>query len=179
MTEEDIYSEKYQRNNRTYFFDVKKSKKDYLYLKITESKITDSEIEKQRIFVFEEDIPAFVDSFIRTLEELNKNKNYNLISENSIEDAKPEIKSNPAEKKPISGSDKTLAYSVEKIRQFHKNAYMKWSKEDDEKLEKLYCEQISINELCKIFGRRIGAIKHRIAHLELEDKYGLRDVDGY
>ncbi len=57
------------------------------------------------------------------------------------------------------------------IKYTYPNAYEKWTEEDDNKLELLYCEGSSVKELCKIFGRNNGAIRARIKKLELEDKY--------
>jgi len=51
------------------------------------------------------------------------------------------------------------------------NAYEKWTVEDDNRLEILYCEGKSVEELSEIFGRNNGAICARIKKLELEDKY--------
>ena len=67
---------------------------------------------------------------------------------------------------------KTKAYSVEKIREKHKHAYMPWTEEDDNKLELLFCEGKSTKELSELFGRNKGAINSRIKKLELKVKYG-------
>lgn len=61
----------------------------------------------------------------------------------------------------------------QKIRDKYPNAYQPWTKEDDIKLEILYCERRTIKELCVIFGRNSGAIKSRIEKLELKLKYNL------
>lgn len=63
------------------------------------------------------------------------------------------------------------AYSVEKIRQKHEQAYMPWTQQDDAKLELLFCEGKSTKELAQLFGRNEGAINSRIKKLELRDKY--------
>lgn len=63
------------------------------------------------------------------------------------------------------------AYNVDEIRQKHKRAYAKWTKEADEKLEMLYCEKKTIKEIAEIFGRQQNAIKARIKKLELKRKY--------
>lgn len=63
-------------------------------------------------------------------------------------------------------------YSIEEKRLLNENAYKKWTIEEDEMLEIHFCEKLSINELCSIFGRNQGAIKSRIEKLELEKKYG-------
>ncbi|MEO4005352.1 hypothetical protein [Flavobacterium sp. CAU 1735] len=62
------------------------------------------------------------------------------------------------------------SYSIANKRLENTNAYMKWTKDDDEKLEQLFCEGKSIKELCEIFGRNNGAIKSRINKLELYQK---------
>ena len=54
----------------------------------------------------------------------------------------------------------------------HANAYQPWTKEDDDRLEVLFCEGKTIEELSTIFGRNNGAIRSRIDKLELREKYG-------
>lgn len=78
MADNEIYSHKITKGSRNYFFDIKKSEKGDLYLKISEIK-------------------------------------------------KP---------KPTDGK----TYSVEKNRKTHKQAYLPWTTEDDNKLELLFCE---------------------------------------
>jgi len=64
------------------------------------------------------------------------------------------------------------AYSVAELRQKHPQAYARWSAEDDDRLEALYCEGRKNKELAAIFGRDPGAIRSRIKKLELREKYG-------
>jgi len=54
----------------------------------------------------------------------------------------------------------------------HTNAYQRWTKEDDYRLEILFCEGKTVKELSSIFGRNNGAIESRIDKLELREKYG-------
>lgn len=54
----------------------------------------------------------------------------------------------------------------------HRNAYEPWSEEEDNRLERLYCEKKTVEELIDIFGRSRGAIESRIVKLELDTKYG-------
>ena len=68
---------------------------------------------------------------------------------------------------------KSTSYTLEEKRTINKNAYKKWTPDDDERLEKLYCKRKSIKQLSKIFGRNIGAINSRIVKLELKLKYDL------
>lgn len=64
------------------------------------------------------------------------------------------------------------AYEVETIRQTHRQAYAPWTPQDDNRLEVLYCERKTIQQLTEIFGRNDGAIRSRIKKLELKEKYG-------
>lgn len=56
-------------------------------------------------------------------------------------------------------------YSVATIRTEHPNAYREWTKEDDEKLEKLKIEGKDVAELAQIFERKEGAISSRLKKL--------------
>ena len=62
---EDVFSRAIRAGKRTYFFDVKATKKDELYLTITESKRKYSEelgkflYEKHKIFLYKEDFEKF------------------------------------------------------------------------------------------------------------------------
>jgi DNA helicase IV len=71
-----------------------------------------------------------------------------------------------------SKTDKEKAYSVEEIRKSHTQAYLPWTKEDDDKLESLFCQGKKTVELSEIFGRNAGAINSRIGKLQLREKYG-------
>ncbi len=62
-------------------------------------------------------------------------------------------------------------YTKAEKQQAHKNAYERWTQEDDEKLELLFCEGKSVKELMAIFERQEGAIRSRIKKLELREKY--------
>ena len=58
-------------------------------------------------------------------------------------------------------------YTLDEKRQEHRQAYNKWSKEDDEKLISLYYKGKSVEELMAIFERNEGSIKSRIRKLRL------------
>jgi hypothetical protein len=72
----------------------------------------------------------------------------------------------------VDNEKKSKKYSVEEKRLIDTNAYRKWTKEDDDELEVMYCDGKSINELSVHFGRNGGGIRSRIKKLELEQKYG-------
>ncbi len=63
------------------------------------------------------------------------------------------------------------AYSVEKIREKHKDAYTPWTNEMDDKLTVMFCEGNTVSEMAKYFMRTKGAIRSRIKKLELKEKY--------
>jgi len=67
------------------------------------------------------------------------------------------------------GTRKT--YTVAEKQQANKNAYERWTPEDDEKLELLFCEGKTVKELSALFARNEGAINSRIKKLELREKY--------
>jgi|SRR5690554_5868863 len=146
MDTEEIYTDKLTRGNRTYFFDIKKSEKGDLYLKVSESKKTESGYEHHRLMVFDEDLKDFVEALKKSLTKFKELK------------------------EPKQTDGKT--YSVEKIRETHQQAYLPWTAEDDNKLELLFCEGKKVKELAEIFGRNTGAINSRIKKLELKEKYG-------
>lgn len=54
-----------------------------------------------------------------------------------------------------------------KRSQEHKNAYAKWSAEDDELLATSYHSNVTVNELASIFSRKEGAIRSRLKKLGL------------
>jgi DNA helicase-2/ATP-dependent DNA helicase PcrA len=64
-------------------------------------------------------------------------------------------------------SNPNKAYSVEKIRIEHPNAYKKWFSEEDEALKKIFIKIQSIDELSKLFKRKPGAIRSRLKKLGL------------
>lgn len=146
MSDNEIYSDRITKGSRTYFFDIKKSEKGALYLKISESKKTGGGFEHHRLMVFDEDLKDFVEALKNSLKKFKELK------------------------EPKQTEGKT--YSVEKIRETHKQAYLPWTIEDDNKLEFLYCEGKKVKEHAQIFGRNEGAISSRIKELELKEKYG-------
>ena len=79
------------------------------------------------------------------------------------------VQEQKAEKKePANGK----TYSVEKVREKHKDAYKPWTQALDEELTIMYCEGINVRDMAKHFRRTNGAIWSRIKKLELEELYG-------
>lgn len=111
---DDIYSKSLRAGNRTYFFDVKSTKSDDLYLTITESKRRFNNdngkffYEKHKLFLYPEDFASFKDFFEETLDkiyELNDGKE--IIPREELEAQRAEEKEkeeNSDEKKEQSSS---------------------------------------------------------------------------
>jgi hypothetical protein len=75
----EIFSKAVRAGKRTYFFDVKATKKDEYYLTITESKrkFTDDGktfYEKHKIFLYKEDFDKFSDGLNEVVEFISKNQ---------------------------------------------------------------------------------------------------------
>jgi hypothetical protein len=92
---DDIYSQSLRAGNRTYFFDVKSTKSDDLYLTITESKRRFNNdngkffYEKHKLFLYPEDFKDFCDYLNSTLDKIKEMKGGEEIerrSEQSFED---------------------------------------------------------------------------------------------
>jgi len=144
MEKTELYSKKLSKGSRTYFFDIKQSEKNDLYFTITESNKRERNYEKQRVMVFEEHVPEFVDAFwdcLTTLQKLKKEKIDNVKNED------------------------VNYYS--QIRETYPKAYTPWTKDEDNKLIFLLSEGFKINELSKIFQRNEGAIESRVRKLGL------------
>ena len=76
---EEIFSRVIRAGKRTYFFDVKATRKDDYYLTITESKkIFDKEgrfhFEKHKLFLYKEDFVKFADGFTDAVDYIRKVK---------------------------------------------------------------------------------------------------------
>lgn len=91
---EDIYSKSVRAGKRTYFFDVKATRREEYYLTITESKkrsTVDGKFfyEKHKIFLYKEDFEKFAEGLNDVVDYINKN---NVVIENnsSQPDIKPE-----------------------------------------------------------------------------------------
>jgi len=68
-------------------------------------------------------------------------------------------------------SEKEKTYSLESIREQHKDAYRPWTEELDKELTVMFCEGVNVRDIMKHFGRTRGAISSRIRKLELEELY--------
>ena len=59
------------------------------------------------------------------------------------------------------------------MKKNYPNAGKKWTTEEDDKLEVLYCQKTKIIDICNILERSKTAILLRIEKLELREKYDI------
>lgn len=76
---QEIHSKVIRAGKRTYFFDVKSTRKDEYYLTITESKKRYGDngkfsYEKHKIFLYKEDFSKFVDSLQEVVDYIRENQ---------------------------------------------------------------------------------------------------------
>ena len=76
---EEIYSVAVRAGKRTYFFDVKSTRRDELYLTITESKKRFEQdgnfhFEKHKIFLYKEDFEKFIDGLQEVITFIDQNQ---------------------------------------------------------------------------------------------------------
>ena len=71
---EDVYSRKIRAGKRSYFFDVKLSKKNLYYLAITESikQLNSNEYKKHRVVIYPEDFNKFLEASQEVIEKIKK-----------------------------------------------------------------------------------------------------------
>ena len=79
MEKEEIFSKVLRAGRRTYFFDVKSTRRDEYYLTITESKKRFSDngkfsFEKHKIFLYKEDFDKFADSLEEIVKYIRENQ---------------------------------------------------------------------------------------------------------
>lgn len=133
----EIFSAQIKAGRRVYFIDVKEAHGGVRYLVISETQSSGSKWRHNRVMVFQEHIPAFME----TLNEALGIMGYLLPSRKT--------------------------YSVEKIRQEYPKAYTKWTREEEVTLREGFLRGVSVKELSAILGRQPGAIRSRLQKLGL------------
>jgi hypothetical protein len=79
---EEVYSKAVRAGKRTYFFDVKETRKEEYYLTITESKKKFDQdgryhFEKHKIFLYKEDFDKFADGLEEIISYIKERQPYN------------------------------------------------------------------------------------------------------
>jgi hypothetical protein len=88
---DEVYSVPVRAGKRTYFFDVKSTRRDELYLTITESKKRFEQngsfhFEKHKIFLYQEDFNNFMEGLQEALTFIDQNQQYADYEEQPEED---------------------------------------------------------------------------------------------
>jgi len=98
---DDIFSKSLRAGNRTYFFDVKSTKSDDLYLTITESKRRFNNdngkffYEKHKLFLYPEDFASFKENLEETLEKISElNGGEEIIPRSELDEQRNEASGN-------------------------------------------------------------------------------------
>jgi hypothetical protein len=86
---------------------------------------------------------------------------------NRVQEAVGDRNSQPESSAGQNNGDRAKTHDVEIIRQKYPRAYVKWSREEDEKLKNEYASGQQIGELAKKFQRQSGAIRSRLRKLGL------------
>lgn len=102
---QEIHSQVVRAGKRTYFFDVKSTRKEEYYLTITESKKRYDEngnfrYEKHKIFLYKEDFEKFADCLHDII---------GYINENQVEPVKEEEKTEPESESKSTDESKSIA----------------------------------------------------------------------
>jgi hypothetical protein len=87
---EEIYSVSVRAGKRTYFFDVKSTRRDEFYLTITESKKRFEQdgnfhFEKHKIFLYKEDFEKFVDGLREVITFIDQNQQDEFVDQSDVQ----------------------------------------------------------------------------------------------
>ena len=109
---DDVYSKSLRAGNRTYFFDVKSTKSDDLYLTITESKRRFNNdngkffYEKHKLFLYPEDFADFCGNLNETLDKIKElNGGKEIVSRSELEAQREAEEGNKEQSSDNSSSD--------------------------------------------------------------------------
>ncbi len=71
----ELFSSRVNRENRTYFFNIKENRRGDMFMSIVESKkLAGGEFERHQIMVFEEDLIPFADGMNEALDVMRKKR---------------------------------------------------------------------------------------------------------
>ncbi len=135
---QNIYEGRVSSGRDTFFIQSKKAKNDHYYITVTDSRRQeDGTFTQQKIIVFEESVKSFREKIIEACK--------------SIED----LYEDRREKE------------ISEIRKTHPRAFMKWTDQEQEKLEKLFKKGGELEDLSKDFGRSPGSLLARLERMGL------------
>ncbi|MFA5329126.1 MAG: DUF3276 family protein [Prolixibacteraceae bacterium] len=93
---EEIYSVAVRAGKRTYFFDVKSTRRDEFYLTITESKKRFEQdgnfhFEKHKIFLYKEDFEKFIEGLQEVITFIDQNQQDEFVGEGEFDELKGSV----------------------------------------------------------------------------------------
>lgn len=179
MGHKNIFSDHVSIGMNEYVFNIVMNIDESFHLIIAENEPSDERLDHKRIRIPIENARGLRDALNRSIAKIDKIDRMMFVSRSSLLDnARRGIEKGPAEHKEEPKTELGVKYSkssndllYEEQRKLYPQAYMPWSVDDDERLEKLFCDGINTKELAEIFQRNPGAIRSRIKKLELREKY--------
>ncbi|MCH2199992.1 MAG: PUR family DNA/RNA-binding protein [Flavobacteriales bacterium] len=117
---DDLFSKAVRAGKRTYFFDVKTTRGNDLYMTIAESKRRFSDdgryhYEKHKLFLYKEDFEKFAEGLQETIERIEALRNSGNYSEESPMDRSPE---HDSEQEPQQQHHAPASGSEEHVKEF-------------------------------------------------------------
>lgn len=133
-----LFESRIAAGRNTFFIDARQAVNSHYYLSLTESRRQeDGTFQQQKVIVFEESVKEFAEA---------------------VKEACGMISG-------LSGDRREK--EISEIRKTHPRAFMKWSEEEETRLEKLFRKGTEIEELSTEFGRSRGSVLARLEKMEL------------
>jgi len=164
MGHRNIFNDRINIGMNEYTFNIIVTSDESFYLIIAESEPLDGRHDNKRIRVPIENVNGLRDALNRVIVKIDE------IDRKATVFPSPKSTKHQYLKSVEKLSSSSDPHYIEQ-RKLYPKAYMSWSIEDDERLEKLFCDGTSIEELSISFQRNPGAIRSRIKKLELLEKY--------
>jgi len=135
-----LHNERFTLGNRTFFLNLKESKKGTNYITITQSQKKEGEegYDLNSIILFEEEVQSFAHAFSNLMIHFKKTK-----------------------------KDRPTQEEIETLRKQYPNAYKKWSEEEVEMLKQMSSEGKSVQQISESLQRQPGAIAAKMKKFEL------------
>lgn len=168
----NLFSDCVGIGNREYVFNIVVNTEENLDLIISENQPAGVRIYQNSICVPIEDVKTIRDALNKSLKRIDKITRMRSHSSSEIfENLGTNVRNIYKVEIGVIYGQSPKSYTLDDKRKTHARAYLPWSVDDDEKLEKLFCDGINTKELAEIFQRNPGAIISRIKKLELWEKY--------
>lgn len=143
MKKQSLHSERLQKGNRRFYFDIRETEQGNNFLTVNEITVKqDDDPQRRQIMVFESEVDQFAAALVRTLLHFN-------VKEETQQKSKPRTT------------------RIQEVKANYARAYEPWTKSEDAKLALLFSEGKSKTEIGKKLERNPGAINLRIEKLDL------------